>query len=69
MTRDNLYKTVESIRYSQLHPADRRELTRFLEEKRIEIASKYVELCRRLHEVQHEESNPAEASNTRPRTE
>lgn len=60
MTRDKIVQVVANIKYSHLHPADRRELNKFLEEKRVEIASKYFELCRRLDKVDHEESERIE---------
>lgn len=58
MTRDKIVQVVANIKYSHLHPADRRELNKFLEEKRVEIASKYFELCQKVR--QKEESEPIE---------
>lgn len=50
MTRERLIAVIDNIQYSRLHPADRRVLNDFLNQKKREIADRYIELTKRAQE-------------------
>lgn len=57
MTKERLVSTIENLKDSKLHPADRRVMNEFLKKKKEEIALKYFKLAQRMREPERDEND------------